>query len=158
MKVNKNKILPLSSLKFWLQVYRNQGFKIVAANGIYDIFHAGHASSLEFSANLGDILIVGLNSDESTTKLKGPTRPINNQDQRAKVLCSLECVDNVIICENTLDFLKEIKPDIWVKSEEYTLNSLNKQEKSTVLDSGGQILFAPRIYDISTTKILEKLK
>lgn len=131
--------------------------KIICATGCIDILTCGHISYLKYAKSLGDILVVGINDDESIRQLKGPTRPINHQDCRAFSIAALECVDYVIIYKDTVKFLELIKPDIWCKGPDYFLGNLNKEEVKVVQNNGGQIVFAPRIFDISTTKILEKL-
>ena len=93
----KNKIVSLRTLKTKLATARKQGQKIVFTNGCFDILHAGHVSVLEFSRSKGDILVVGLNSDESVRRLKGPTRPVNTQADRALVLAALESVSRYAV-------------------------------------------------------------
>ncbi len=157
-QTNKFKIWDEDKLKYNGYLFGYRPFrKVVCATGCIDILTCGHISYLQYAASLGDWLIVGLDDDNSIRNLKGPTRPINHQDCRAHSVAALECVDFVVIYKNTKDFLNLVKPDIWCKGPDYTLETLNIQEKNTVLNSGGQIVFAPRIYNISTTQILERL-
>ena len=117
----KNKIVSLRSLKNKLVQARKQGQKIVFTNGCFDILHAGHVSVLEFSRAKGDVLVVGLNSDESVRRLKGPTRPVNKQADRALVLAALESVSYVCIFneDTPYNLIKAICPDVLVKGGDY---------------------------------------
>ena len=105
---------------------RLSGKKIVFTNGCFDIIHAGHVRYLTTAKNFGDVLIVGLNTDESVRRLKGNSRPINNQDDRAEVLLGLKAVDHVIFFgEATAEnLIAEVKPNVYVKGGDYTLATL----------------------------------
>ena len=133
--------------------------RIIATNGCFDILHAGHVSYLKRAAQLGDQLIVGINSDASVRQLKGPTRPINNQEDRCRVVQALRCVHKAFIFEGTraTDFLSWLKPDIWVKGGDYTLESLDPDEVNAVRAYGGDIMILPLLVGYSTTSILAKL-
>ena len=137
---------------------RKKDTKIITTNGCFDILHIGHIRSLQKAKSLGDILIVGLNSDFSVKKLKGKDRPINNEKNRAEILASLSCVDFVsIFNEDTAEkFIEIVKPDIYVKGGEYDLDIL--PEAKVVKKYGGQIFLVPMMPDVSTTKLLEKIK
>lgn len=117
----KNKILGRRALKKWVESARKKGQKIVFTNGCFDILHAGHVSVLEFARSKGDVLVVGLNSDASVRLLKGPTRPINAQADRALVLAALESVSAVSIFEEETpyDLIKLVRPDVLVKGGDY---------------------------------------
>ena len=117
----KNKILGPRSLKKFVDEQRAAGKKIVFTNGCFDILHAGHVSVLEFSRSKGDVLIVGINSDASVRRLKGPTRPVNTQADRALVLASLESVSAVSIFEEDTPYnlIKLVRPDVVVKGADY---------------------------------------
>ena len=129
------------------------GKKIVTTNGCFDVIHEGHLKALRESKEQGDILIVGLNSDESVRKLKGPTRPINNEFSRACALAAIDYVDYVFIFgeDNPIAFLEILKPDVHTNSEEYGENCV---EASTVKKNGGKIYLIKKIPGISTTNIL----
>lgn len=139
---------------------RNKGKKIVWTNGCFDIIHKGHLSYLKEAKKQGDILIVGVNSDSSVRALKGPTRPINTQQERAEVLASLHMVDYVVIFDQTspLEFLKSLKPDVFVKGGDYTIKSLNQDEVLAVKSYGGRIHLAAKVPDRSTTSIVQKMQ
>ncbi len=117
----KNKILGPRSLKKFVDEQRAAGKKIVFTNGCFDILHAGHVSVLEFSRAKGDVLIVGMNSDASVRRLKGPSRPVNTQSDRALVLASLESVSAVSIFEEDTPYnlIKIVRPDVLVKGGDY---------------------------------------
>ena len=141
-----------------IKKWKNEGKKIVFTNGCFDIIHAGHVDYLEKAKSYGDILVVGLNSDDSVKRLKGKDRPINPQEHRKKVLEALKPVDLVIIFdEDTPErLIKEVKPDILVKGGDYTINTIVGAD--FVMSYGGQVKIIDFVYDISTTKILEKAR
>lgn len=134
--------------------------KIVFTNGCFDILHAGHASMLNESKELGDILIVGLNSDESVKLLKGQDRPINNQDERAYLLTSICAVDHVIIFDDysVLNLIKFIKPNIITKGGDYTPEQLAEDGGNFMKEIGGKLVIIPITKHTSTTKIIKKIK
>ena len=131
--------------------------KVVFTNGCFDILHVGHVRYLTAAKNFGDVLIVGLNTDESVKKLKGESRPINNQDDRAEVLLGLKAVDYVIFFgENTAEnLIAEIKPDVYVKGGDYTLDTL--PESKIVQSYGGRVEIVNLVAGKSTTNIIEKI-
>lgn len=134
-----------------------QGKKIVFTNGCFDILHVGHVRYLTAAKNFGDVLIVGLNTDESVKKLKGASRPVNNQNDRAEVLLGLKAVDHVIFFgEDTAEnLITELQPDIYVKGGDYTLDTL--PEAKIVQAYGGQIELVKLVEGKSTTNIIEKI-
>lgn len=117
----KNKIFGRRALAAWLKKQREAGKKIAFTNGCFDILHAGHVSVLEFSRAKGDALVVGLNSDESVRRLKGPSRPVNKEADRALVLAALEAVDAVCVFEEDTPYnlIKLVRPDVLVKGGDY---------------------------------------
>ena len=137
--------------------FRQQGKKIVFTNGCFDILHAGHVRYLTAAKSFGDILIVGLNTDESVKKLKGENRPVNNEQDRAEVLLGLKAVDEVVFFgEQTAEnLIAEIKPDIYVKGGDYTLETL--PEAKIVQSYGGEVKFVQLVAGRSTTNIINKL-
>lgn len=117
----KSKIKTSRTLKKLLEAARGNGQKIVFTNGCFDILHAGHVSILEFARSKGDVLVVGLNSDASVKRLKGPTRPVNTQADRALVLAALESVSYVCLFEEDTPYnlIKLVRPDVLVKGGDY---------------------------------------
>ena len=136
---------------------RRQGKEIVFTNGCFDIIHAGHVRYLTTAKNFGGVLIVGLNTDESVRRLKGASRPINNQDDRAEVLLGLKAVDHVIFFgEATAEnLIAEVKPAVYVKGGDYTLETL--PEAAIVKKFGGRVELVNLVAGRSTTNIIEKI-
>lgn len=136
---------------------RLSGKKIVFTNGCFDIIHAGHVRYLSTAKNFGDVLIVGLNTDESVRRLKGNSRPINNQDDRAEVLLGLKAVDHVIFFgEATAEnLIAEVKPNVYVKGGDYTLATL--PEAQIVQRYGGRVELVNLVAGRSTTNIVAKI-
>ncbi len=134
--------------------------KVVFTNGCFDILHRGHAQYLEQAKKLGDILTVGINSDSSIQQLKGKGRPINNQYDRAFMLMSLRFVDHVYTFHETTvtSLILKVKPDIYVKGGDYTLDTLNKEEIDAVKSYGGEIKILPILNGYSTTNLINKIK
>ncbi len=132
----------------------------VATNGCFDILHAGHVQYLQEAKKLGDKLIVGLNSDESVKKLKGSNRPYNTERNRAFVLQALECVDEVVIFDSITCsiFLKDIKPDIYVKGGDYTIDTLPECEKKTISRFCKEVKILKKYDSPSTTDFLRKME
>ena len=131
---------------------------VVFTNGCFDILHVGHVRYLRESAKLGDILILGLNSDSSIKRLKGKNRPINTQNDRAEVLCALSCVDYVIVFDEDTpeNLIEQIKPDIYTKGADYTLDTL--KEALIVKKNGGKVEFIELVEGKSTTNTISKMK
>ena len=154
-----SEILALDQLGNRIEFLRskNKNLKVVATNGCFDILHIGHIRSLQKAKSLGDILILGLNSDSSVKKLKGKDRPINNENNRAEILAALSCIDYVsIFNEDTAErFLETVKPNIYVKGGEYNVDIL--PETKIVKKYGGEVVLVPMIPNSSTTKIIENL-
>ena len=152
------KLVKKEELKEIIKNLKAQNKKSVFTNGCFDILHVGHVKYLQKSAEFGDILIVGLNSDLSVKKLKGDSRPINNELDRAYVLCALSAVDFVIIFDENspVNLLDELKPDIYTKGADYTLETL--PEAPTVLKNGGKVEFIDFVEGKSTTNIIKAIK
>jgi D-beta-D-heptose 7-phosphate kinase/D-beta-D-heptose 1-phosphate adenosyltransferase len=140
------------------EAHRRAGRRVVFTNGCFDILHRGHITYLSRAKALGDVLIVGVNSDEGIHRLKGPSRPINALDDRLEVLAALSCVDHVIpFDENTPSRLIEVvRPDVFVKGGDYTRDRLPEAEVVEAL--GGVVRILPFIADRSTTDIIERIR
>ncbi len=141
-----------------IEKWKNEGKKIVFTNGCFDIIHAGHVDYLKKAKTFGDILVVGLNSDKSIRRIKGKDRPINIQEHRKTVLEALKPVDLVIIFdEDTPErLIKEIKPDFLVKGGDWKIEDIVGAD--FVNSYGGKVVTIDFVYDISTTKIIKKVK
>lgn len=153
------KIVDLHSLPEWRAKRRAEGRRIVVTNGCFDILHAGHITCLEFARALGDVLLVGLNGDASVSALKGPSRPLQTEGDRARILAALECVDGVCIFPEAraTRFLEKSEPDIYVKGGDYTLETLDTNERQVIEACGGVIEFFPMVPGRSTSNILGRI-
>lgn len=156
----RGKIISPSDLPGWRRAQRAAGKRLVATNGCFDLLHPGHVTYLEAARNRGDVLLVGLNSDESVRQLKGPSRPLNNEADRALVLAGLESVDAVCIFpeRSAARFLETVQPDIYVKGGDYTVETLDQEERRIVENGGGEIVIIPMVPGKSTTELLGRLK
>jgi len=141
------------------RVIRKNKKRIIAINGCFDILHIGHIKLFKAAKKLGHKIIVGINSDNSIKKIKGPTRPINNQRFRKEMLLSLKYIDKVIIFneENALKFLQKVKPDIWVKGGDYSEKTVNRQELNYLKKINCKTIFIPHYKNQSTSNIIERI-
>jgi D-glycero-beta-D-manno-heptose 1-phosphate adenylyltransferase len=139
---------------------RAAGKRVVLTNGIFDLLHTGHLYYLQQARALGDALFVALNSDASTRALKGPTRPVQNEEQRAYALAALACVDAVVIFREprlTAE-IRALQPDIYCKAGDYTLDKLDPAERLALEDVKATITFLPFLPGFSTTALIAKIK
>jgi D-beta-D-heptose 7-phosphate kinase/D-beta-D-heptose 1-phosphate adenosyltransferase len=152
-----SKIFTLPQLIQKIAQWKIHDKKIAFTNGVFDILHQGHVFSLSQAAKEADYLIVGLNSDTSVKKLKGETRPINNQESRALLLASLIMVDAVVIFEEDtpLELIKAILPDVLVKGGDYTIDQIIGAKE--VIATGGRVIINPVLEGFSTTGIIQKI-
>lgn len=153
----KNKIKTLKEIIILSSKLKKQGKTIVTTNGCFDIMHAGHAESLQKAKSLGDVLIVGLNSDSSVRDNKGSLRPIIDEKNRAKMLAAMECVDYVVLFDekDPSNLLEAIKPNIHVKGADRRMDEI--LEKDVVERNGGKIVLIPFSTKISTSDIIKKI-
>jgi D-beta-D-heptose 7-phosphate kinase / D-beta-D-heptose 1-phosphate adenosyltransferase len=151
-------ISDLNQLLALVTSYRKAGRRIVFTNGCFDILHAGHVSYLNYAKALGDLLIVGLNSDDSIRRLKGSSRPINTLEDRIEVLSGLGCVDHLIaFTEDTpSNLIRIVRPDVFVKGGNYTKETL--PEAPLVEELGGEVRLLPFVENRSTTRIIERIR
>lgn len=154
----RNKILALSTLKKNIASLRRQGKSIAFTNGCFDILHYGHVSYLQSVKKNNRILIIGLNSDSSIRKIKGPQRPIIAEKQRAYVLAALECIDFVSIFkeETPLKLIQAIRPDVLIKGADWKGKGVVGGD--FVKSYGGKVEYVEYISQFSTTKIIESIK
>jgi len=152
------KIYDLSGLLHQVRRWRVLGKTVAFTNGCFDILHQGHIASLSDAAREADYLIVGVNSDSSTCRLKGPDRPINNQDARALLLASLLMVDAVIVFDEDtpLNLINAILPDVLVKGGDYTLEQIVGAKE--VMAAGGKVVINPILPGYSTTGLIGKIQ
>jgi rfaE bifunctional protein nucleotidyltransferase chain/domain len=155
----REKVVPWEGLPAWRAEMRRRGQRLVVTNGCFDLLHPGHVTYLETARNQGDALLVGLNGDNSVRQLKGPERPLNDENDRAAVLAALESVSGVCVFpeKTATRFLAAAQPDIYVKGGDYTLETLNPDERRTVEQGGGRIVIIPLVPGKSTTVLLQKI-
>jgi len=153
------KILSDSTLPAWRDRLRNAGKKLVVTNGCFDILHLGHVTYLQHARAQGDALLVGVTGDSNVQKLKGPNRPVNNDQDRAAILAALESVDGVFVFPelDARKFLEKVHPDIYVKGGDYTIETINQDERRLLEKLGVKIVILPVVPGKSTTAILEKI-
>ena len=154
-----SRILSLEDAVRWRQSLREMGCPLVVTNGCFDLLHRGHAQYLHESRELGGALLILVNSDASVRQLKGPTRPVVDEYNRAYLLCSLRAVDAAVIFDSprcTAE-LAALAPDIYVKGGDYTLDKLDPEERGALLAAGTQIVFKPFVNGFSTTGLIERI-
>jgi D-beta-D-heptose 7-phosphate kinase/D-beta-D-heptose 1-phosphate adenosyltransferase len=152
------KIFTLDGIVHKIAQVRFTGARVSFTNGCFDILHRGHIASLSEAAREADFLVVGVNSDSSTKKLKGEGRPVNNEESRALILASLIIVDAVVIFneDTPLELIKAIQPDVLVKGGDYTIDQIVGSKE--VMAYGGKVVINPIVEGYSTTGIIEKIK
>jgi len=155
-----SKIVPLETAKRRVAAWRQAGKAVVYANGCFDLLHLGHVRTLERAKTLGDVLVVGVNGDQSARQLKGPGRPILDERERAKLVAALACVDLVIIFPEltSLPVLEALRPEVWVKGGDYVLDTVNQQERAFVESYGGSVALAQQVPGASTTELIARMK
>lgn len=154
----ENKILTLDKLFPFLSIWKFKDNKIVFTNGCFDLLHLGHIDYLAKAADMGNKLVIGLNTDSSTSSLKGPNRPITNQTSRAHLLASLFFVDAVVLFDEPTPYnlIKAIKPHILVKGADYTVDKIVGSD--IVLENGGEVKTIEYIHGYSTSAIEQKIR
>jgi rfaE bifunctional protein nucleotidyltransferase chain/domain len=152
-----SKLLPLESLESVVAALKASGKTVVFANGCFDLLHVGHIRYLQSARELGDALVVGLNSDESVRQLKGPQRPLMPEDERAEILAALACVDYVVLFQElTVEtLLRVLKPDIQCKGTDYTEETV--PEREVVRSYGGRVAIAGDPKDHSTRDLIQDI-
>lgn len=153
----KNKLLSREALETKLAEWRSAGETIVFTNGCFDILHRGHVEYLAQAADLGDKLIVGLNTDASVKRLKGENRPVNDEKSRALLLSALQFVDAVVFFDEDTPYelIKQVQPDILVKGNDYKPEEIVGYD--IVIAKGGKVLTIDLVEGFSTTNIIKRL-
>lgn len=155
-----SKLVTLTQAMALRERYREDGKTVVWTNGCFDLLHPGHIASLTSAKALGDVLIVGLNSDRSVRENKGPTRPVLSEQERAALLSGLVAVDHVTVFDEKTPetILSQLKPDIHTKGAEYAPpNGRPVPEAATVIANGGRIEYLPLVPGISTTELIRRI-
>lgn len=158
LDIIRNKILSGDALRHELQRWRFFSKKIVFTNGCFDLLHLGHIDYLAKASDLGDILIVGLNTDAGVSRLKGKNRPINSQEQRSMIIAALHCVDAVVLFDQDTpyDLIKEVQPSVLVKGADYKPEDIVGYD--IVKAGGGEVITIEFLPGYSTTGIEKKIK
>ena len=153
----QEKLKELGDLRETLKPLRNAGQRIVFTNGCFDILHAGHVRYLTAARQEGDLLVVGLNSDQSVKRIKGPQRPLVSEQQRAEVLAGLWCVDYIVIFDDPdpLRVIQTLQPGVLVKGDDWAENQIIGAD--VVKSDGGRVVRVPVVSGISTSRIIERI-
>ncbi len=156
----KQKILSLSELSQRADEIRQAGKRLVLTNGCFDLLHVGHVRYLRQARELGDFLVVAVNGDESVRSLKGAGRPLNSEEDRAEVLAALECVDFVTIFPalRVTQVIEALRPAIYVKGGDYTLESLDAREVAALKSVGADIKTLSLVPGKSTSSLIERMQ
>lgn len=160
MNLTNPKLLSLGEAVATREKWRAAGRKVVLTNGVFDLLHTGHLYSLRAARELGDVLVVAINADASVRALKGPTRPVQGELERAYALGALGFVDGVVIFNEprlTAE-IRALRPDIYCKAGDYALDRLNPAEREALTEAGTQITFVPFLPGFSTTGLIAKIK
>jgi D-beta-D-heptose 7-phosphate kinase/D-beta-D-heptose 1-phosphate adenosyltransferase len=154
----EKKILTIEEAKARISAWKVTGKTVAFTNGCFDILHQGHLFSIAQAAKEADYLIVGINSDASVKRLKGPERPINSTESRALVMANLVLVDAVVVFEEDTPYelITTLLPDVLVKGGDYTIETIVGAKE--VIANGGQVIINPIVDGFSTTNIIEKIK
>ena len=154
-----SKILTLDQLRAESRRLRAEGKRVAATNGCFDILHVGHVRYLAAARKLGDVLVVGLNGDDSVRQLKGEGRPVNREQDRAEVLTALESVDYVTIFpeKRATNFLRAARPAVYAKGGDYTTNTLDPEERAVLDEFGTRIKIIPFEKGYSSSELLTRI-
>ncbi|MBB5637413.1 rfaE bifunctional protein nucleotidyltransferase chain/domain [Pedobacter cryoconitis] len=152
------KIVSLPELTPLVDYWKSEGKKIVFTNGCFDLLHAGHITYLTEAASLGDILIIGLNSDDSVSRIKGPSRPVNNETTRSLVLGAMSFIDAVVFFneDTPLELIKKVLPDVLVKGGDYQIENIAGAKET--IENGGTVQVLTFLPGYSSTAIIDKIK
>jgi rfaE bifunctional protein nucleotidyltransferase chain/domain len=153
-----NKIYDLPSLKSKLEEWKSEGKKVVFTNGVFDLLHIGHITYMAKAADLGDKLIIGLNSDKSVKRIKGESRPVNDQNSRSAILAALFFVDAIIVFEEDTprDLITALLPDVLIKGADYAIENIVGGKE--VIANGGEVKTIDFVEGYSSTSIIQKIK
>ncbi len=156
----EQKIMTLEEAKQWRNELRKSGKRLSVTNGCFDLLHRGHAEYLLAASELADKLLVLINSDASVRELKGPARPVNCEYDRAYLLGCFSFIDAVVVFDGKrcAAELAELQPDAYAKGGDYTIETLDPEERNALLSANTEICFIPFVPDHSTTKMIEKAK
>jgi len=153
-----NKISDLQSLKASIAQWQSEGRKVVFTNGVFDLLHIGHITYMAKAAELGDKLVIGLNSDSSVKRIKGEDRPVNDQNSRAALLAALFFVDAIVVFEEDtpINVITNLMPDILVKGADYSIENIVGAKE--VMANGGEVKTIDFVEGYSSTSIIKKIR
>jgi rfaE bifunctional protein nucleotidyltransferase chain/domain len=160
MKLENPKLLALEDAVRRREDLQREGRKVVLTNGVFDLLHTGHLHYLQAARQRGDALFIALNSDASVKELKGPARPVQGEEERAFALGALACVDAVVVfrAKRLTREIQALRPDVYVKAGDYTLDKLDAEERGALESVGARIEFLPFLPGFSTTRLIEKIR
>jgi rfaE bifunctional protein nucleotidyltransferase chain/domain len=160
VKLDNPKLMTLARAVAAREKLREAGKRLVLTNGVFDLLHTGHLFYLQQARALGDALFVALNADASVKRLKGPMRPLQGEIERAYALAALECIDGVVIFreKRLIREILALKPDIYTKAGDYTLDKLDPDERAALEKVGARIEFMPFLPGFSTTNLIARIK
>jgi D-glycero-beta-D-manno-heptose 1-phosphate adenylyltransferase len=160
VQLENPKLMTLAAAVTWREQRRARGQKVVLTNGVFDLLHTGHLYYLQQARELGDALVIALNADASVRALKGPTRPVQSEEHRAYALGALSCVDAIVIFREPrlTSEIAALRPDIYCKAGDYTLEKLDPGERGALEAGGAAIKFLPFLPGFSTTSLIAKIK
>ena len=155
-----DKVMSLADALDWRESLRRQGIKLAVTNGCFDLLHRGHVEYLDSARRSADALLVLINSDNSVRALKGPTRPVNDEYARAFVLSGLAAVDATVIfdSERCSAELSALAPDVYIKGGDYTIDTINAEERQVLQEVGSEIIFIPFVDGFSTTGTIDRMR
>jgi len=153
-----SKISDLQSLKASIVQWQSEGKKVVFTNGVFDLLHIGHITYMAKAAELGDILVIGLNSDSSVRRIKGQDRPVNDQNSRTALLAALFFVDSIVVFEEDtpINLITTLMPDILVKGADYSIENIVGAKE--VIANGGEVKTIDFVEGYSSTSIIKKIR
>ena len=160
MTLDNPKLANLEQIVALRERWRAEGRRVVLTNGVFDLLHTGHLYYLQKAREQGDALIVALNADASVRALKGPSRPVQDETQRAYALAALSCVDGIVIFREprlTAE-IRALRPDVYTKAGDYTLEKLDPGERGALEGVGARIVFMPFLPGFSTTNLIARIK
>ena len=160
MNLENPKLMTLDGAVAWRESLRAEGRRLVLTNGVFDLLHTGHLHYLRQARRLGDALLIALNGDASVRVLKGPLRPVQGEIERAYALGALEFVDGIVLFHEprlTAE-IRALRPDVYCKAGDYTVEKLDAGERSALLEVGARIKFLPFLPGFSTTGLIAKIK
>jgi D-glycero-beta-D-manno-heptose 1-phosphate adenylyltransferase len=160
VSLDNPKLHSLPAAIAWREQRRAAGQRVVLTNGVFDLLHTGHLYYLQQARALGDALLIALNADASVRALKGPTRPVQTEEQRAYALGALACVDAITIFREprlTAE-IRALRPDVYCKAGDYTLEKLNAEERAALQEVGADIKFLPFLPGFSTTNLIARIR